>query len=164
MIRYQNQHPAHRSITAYKMWTSLGQVRCWEDLYIAETPFRIYYSPLGWWDASAGKGTCCQAWRSEFNPWDPRWERKTKQNKNNKKLSQIVLWALHMNHDTGLHTQSRSNKNVMPLFQWEFRLIGGWIGDLHEAAWMPRTVSELRSPFSLSPLNLPRGPLWKSLP
>lgn len=25
----------------------------------------------GWWDGSAGKGTCCWAWWPEFCPWDP---------------------------------------------------------------------------------------------
>lgn len=41
-----------------------------------ETSLRVSNNNMGWWDGPAGKGTCCQDWKTELDPWDPHGGRR----------------------------------------------------------------------------------------
>lgn len=64
-----------------------------------------------WWDGSAGKGTCCQAWCPEFDPWDLRGGRR----------------ANSCKHSSGLYIYSTLRHTALRSVTrgWR-RWLGGW--------------------------------------
>lgn len=60
-----------------------------------ETSVRVSNNNMGWWDGPAGKGTCCQDWKTELDPWDPHGGRR---------VTSASCPDTHMS--TGMHTPS----------------------------------------------------------
>lgn len=56
-----------------------------------------------WWDGSVGKGTCCQVWQSEFNPWNPHDRRR----------EQLLKLSSGLHSHTAIHACTYTNKYIL---------------------------------------------------